>query len=237
MPSVVDILRAAHRFASDRALPLDGTTYLTGYSEGGYASLGAQKAIEEEFPEIALTGVAPMSGPYDLLATARSAFASADYPRPAYAAYLLTAYDRFYEWDRLDEMVGAWAPVLPGLFDGSHTWAEIEATLPDDLGQLIEAGFMAAVNNGAEVEFIEALEENTLLDWRPTTPIHFIHGEADRIVPYQNALTAESALKGNGAAAIQVTAIPGANHETAGPQAVMTAIQWFESLRAVAGRR
>ena len=64
----------------------------------------------------------------------------------------------------------------------------------------------------------------------PETPIHFFHGDADNIVQYQNALTAINKFTSNGANNIQLTTIPGGNHETSGPYAIVGALSWFEGL-------
>jgi len=234
VPSVVDLLRAGRQYAIGQGVTLDGSVFLTGYSEGGYVTLAAQKTIEEEFgAEFALAGVAPLSGPYDLLGMTQTVLGTGDYPSSAYIAFLLTAYDRVYGWDRLDEMIQpAYVASLPGLFDGSKTWGEVERSLPNALSQLLLPSFMAGVVDGTETAVLAALTENTLLDWGPVTPIHFFHGTADDIVPYQNALTAESRLNAHGAVSIEVTPIEGANHATAGPDAIIGAIQWFESIRA-----
>ncbi|MFC1543669.1 alpha/beta fold hydrolase [Gemmatimonadota bacterium] len=239
VPSVVDLLRAARLHAFEQGITLDGTVFLSGYSEGGYVTLAAQKTIEEDFAfEFHLAGVAPLGGPYDLVGMTQTIFSTGDYPSSAYIAYLLTAYDRIYRWYRLDEMVQpVYASSLPSLFDGSKTWAEVEGTLPDALAQLLLPSFMAGVVDGTETEVLAALTENTLLDWGPVAPIHFFHGTDDAIVPYQNALTAESRLNAHGAVSIEVTGIEGADHATAGPDAVIGAIQWFEFIRAGSGVR
>jgi pimeloyl-ACP methyl ester carboxylesterase len=234
VPSVVDLLRAARRHASEQGITLDGTVFLSGYSEGGYVTLAAQKTIEEDFAyEFNLAGVAPLAGPYDLLGMTQTIFSTGDYPSTAYIAYMLTAYDRIYRWNRLEAMVQpAYVSGLPGLFDGSKTWAQVEGALPDALSQFLLPGFMVGVVDGTETEVLAALTENTLLDWGPVAPIHFFHGTDDAIVPYQNVLTAESRLNAHGAVSIQVTAIEGADHATAAPDAIIGAMQWFESIRA-----
>ena len=239
VPSVVDLLRAGREQASDQGIALDGSVFLAGYSEGGYVTLATQKTIEEKSAaEFALAGVAPLGGPYDLLGMTQTILSTGDYPSSAYIAYLLTAYDRIYRWNRLDEMIQpVYASSLPSLFDGSKTWAEVEGALPDALVQLLLPSFMAGVADGTETDVLAALTQNTLLDWGPVAPIHFFHGTDDAIVPYQNVLTAQSRLNAHGAVSIEVTAIEGADHATAAPDAVIGAIQWFESIRDGGGVR
>ncbi len=233
VPSVVDGLRTARNWAGDNDVSLDGRVFLTGYSEGGYLTLAAQKEIEREYStEFDLAAVAPMAGPYDLYGRMFSVFTAADYSTPASLAYIMTACDDIYGWDRLDEFINApWAAQLPGLFDGSRTWGDLENTLPATFDGLMRAEFVADVLSGNEIEFIAALQENSLLDWVPAAPLHLIHGTADDIVFFQSTLDAESAFTALGATDILVTAIPGADHRTAGLPAILTVMEWFSGIR------
>ena len=119
--------------------------------------------------------------------------------------------------------------MMPGLFHGSKTWGQIINQLPATLSEMMNPAFIADYNNGNEAVVMAVLQENTLLDWTPQAPIHFFHGDADNVVPIQNTLTAMEVFSANGAGNIQLTTIPGGTHETAGPYAIIGAIQWFES--------
>jgi len=120
---------------------------------------------------------------------------------------------------------------VPGLFNGTKTWGEIVNALPPTLSELLNPDFLSNWNNGNELEFTSAVQENTLLDWTPITPIHFFHGDADNIVPFQNVLTAIEMFTSNGATDIQLTTIPGGTHESSGATASFGAIEWFESFK------
>ena len=72
--------------------------------------------------------------------------------------------------------------------------------------------------------------ENSLLNWTPHAPIHFFHGDADDVSPYQNTVTAVESLTANGAADIRFTTIPGGTHLTASLPSLLGAIAWIDSL-------
>ncbi len=232
VPCVVDFIRAGKSYVSEKNMVLDGRVFLTGYSEGGYVTLAAQKTIEQEFPnEFNLTAVAPLDGPYDLKGMAETIFKDLSYSTPAYVAYLLTAYNEIYGWNRLGSFFKEpYAAAMPGLFNGSKTWGEIVNQLPETIPELLQPDFIKDLNDGKETDLMASIQENTLLDWTPKTPIHFFHGDADELVPYQNALTAMEAFTANGAESLQLTTIPGGTHDTSGPLAIVGAIQWFETL-------
>ena len=232
IPSVIDLMRAGKTYSSQHQIMLDGRIFLTGFSEGGYVTLVTQRAIELEYSqEFNLTAVAPCAGPYDLYGTMQTLFQTGQYDHPAYIAYILTAYNDIYGWNRLNDFFNApYSSRVQNLFNGSKTFGEVVNQLPSTFPELMDSTFVNNVRNGSELAFITAVKENTLLDWNPKAPIHFFHGDADDISPYQNALTAVEKLKANGGANIQLTTIPGGNHENSGPIAVIGAIQWFESM-------
>ena len=170
-----------------------------------------------------------MAGPYDLYGMMQTLFQTGQYNHIAYVAFLLTAYNHIYGWNRLDDFFNApYSSIVQSLFDGSKTFGEVVNQLPSTFSELMDSTFVNNVRNGNELAIIEALKVNTLLDWEPKAPINFFHGDADDISPYQNALTAVEKLRANGGTNILLTTIPGGNHENSGPIAIVGAIQWFE---------
>ena len=92
VPCVIDLMRASRTYCSNNGIALDGRVFLTGYSEGGYTTLAAQKTIEQNYSdEFNLTAVAPMAGPYDLYGMMLNLFQQGEYSTPAYIAFFLTA--------------------------------------------------------------------------------------------------------------------------------------------------
>ena len=108
IPGVIDLMRACRIYSSRHQITLDGRVFLTGYSEGGYATLVTQRKIELEYSqEFNLTAVAPMAGPYDLYGMMQTLFQTGEYNHTAYIAYILTAYNNIYGWDRLNDFFNA----------------------------------------------------------------------------------------------------------------------------------
>jgi hypothetical protein len=145
---------------------------------------------------------------------------------------MLTAYDDIYHWNRLAEIFNEpYAGKMPDLFDGTHTSGEIKSQLPTKINELVKQSFIDGIKDGSEKAFLDALKENTLLDWTPLTPIRFYHSNGDEVVPYQNMITAAQELKKNGAAKIETVTIEGLRHSKAALPAVTQMIEWFDSLR------
>jgi pimeloyl-ACP methyl ester carboxylesterase len=231
--AVIDFLIATQSYCNDRNISLNHQLFLSGYSEGGYVTFALQKEIEANyFQKFKITAVAPMAGPYDLPGTANQLLQQSSYRWPTYIAFLLYVYDNLYGWNRLDEIFNEpYYRTIPSLFDGSKSFAEINEQLPQKVNSLLNQNFIDDYLSGKEETIRKALKENTLLNWEPLSPIHFFHGDADNVAPYQNALTAVDSLKAHGAKDIRLTTIPGGTHETAGLPSVLGAIAWFETFR------
>lgn len=207
--SVIDLLRAARTYCENNNIQTDGRLFLTGYSEGGYATLAVHKELQQKnSTEFTVTAAAPMAGTYDLKGTADFLFLQPVYNYPANMAFFIYAYNQIYGWDRLEEIFRApYAAQIPGLFDGTKTFAEINAQLPAQVDLLIQAQFISDYFDGQETEFENALYENSPIDWQPLAPMHFFHGDADDVAPYQNCLTAMDSL-GDSAADLKFPAAP-----------------------------
>ena len=226
----IDFIRASRQYCLENNIDENGQLFLTGYSEGGYITLALQKEIEQNYSgEFTITAVAPMAGPYDLYGTIRDVFRESSYADPGYIGYLFTAYNDIYGWNRLNDIFKSpYGDLMPDLFNGSYTWGQILAQLPGSFNQLVKTVFRNDFLNGNEPEFTSAFQQNTLLNWTPRAPIRFFHGNADRIVPYQNALTTVTNLRNNGANNISLITISGGTHETAAAQSFVGMILWFD---------
>ncbi len=227
--SVIDFLRAVRNYCDKNEIGLNDQLFLTGYSEGGYATLAVHREIEENYTdEFQLTAVAPMAGPYDLSGTVDSLFNSLEYTASIYPAFILTTYDNIYGWDRLDDFFqSTYAALLPDLFDGTSSYTQISLALPLYLSDLLKTDFVTAYINGNEPAIRAALEENTLLDWSPSVPLRFFHGNADEVVPYFNAITAVQNLSVSSSSTVELVTIEQGTHGTAGEDAILGMIEWF----------
>jgi pimeloyl-ACP methyl ester carboxylesterase len=227
--SIIDMIRAAKQYAEKFGISLSEQLFLTGYSEGGYATLATHKEIEDSYSgEFRVTASAPMAGPYDLSEMIESVFQQENYPSPAYIAFFLTAYDEIYNWNRLNSFFNSpYAEMMNGLFDGSKTFAEISSQLPVSINLLLMEDFVSDYLQGKETEVQAAILENTLLNWKSSAPIRFFHGDEDKTVPHFNATNAVASLQEAGGTDVELITIEGANHETAGLPCIFGMIEWF----------
>jgi len=231
--ATIDMIRAAQTYCAENSILLDEQLFLTGYSEGGYASLATQRALETEFSdEFVLTASAPMAGPYDLYEIATEVLSEESALWPAYIGFLLVAYDEIYEFNNLGNVFQApYDEQVKHYYDGSKSFFEINGQLPQSMKELISPDFRVSYLDGTETEYSSAFKENSLLDWSPITPTRLYHGTADETVPYVIAeITAENLIT-NGATDLELVGIPGANHSTAGIPALLAMLEWFSTFQ------
>ncbi len=232
--NVADMIRAVRSYMKNHELAETGELYLAGYSEGGYVTMATHRFLETERPldDLPVTASAPMAGPYDLKTTVDTILSYKSYKSPAFIAYVLTAWNDIYQWNRLDEIFNEpYASMMPGLFDGTHTTHEINEQLPDSIADLIRPGFLESYLTGKDPELLEALQQNTLLGWGPRAPVRLFHGDADHTVPYRNAVVAKADMLSHGAADVTLVTIKGGTHGTSVVPAFTGALHWIDSLR------
>ncbi|MEW6507730.1 MAG: lipase family protein [Bacteroidota bacterium] len=230
--SVIDFIRAGRSLARTKNLRLNGQVFLAGYSEGGYVTLAALKEIEQHYRnEFSVAASAPMAGAYDLTLTARTIIQKQTYNQPSYLAFFFAAYDNIYDWNRLNQIFNSpYAERIPSLFNGTKSTTEINGQLTTSLSQLFKQSFINGFLHGSEPVVISAFETNSLLNWTPSTPIRFYHGDNDEYVPYINSVSARNYFRSKGANVDLVT-IPGGTHASSVLPSVVGAIDWFETIR------
>jgi pimeloyl-ACP methyl ester carboxylesterase len=206
----LDMLRATREFLSEGNVNWDKRLYIAGYSEGGYATMALQKKIEEETNgEFNLMASSCGAGAYDKSAFMRQVVNE----RSSGSAYI----NRLYIWVLLtyNRIYGLNRPM-------SYYFREPYATQVTAKGKDADIGvslnttftdsFKKAVLDGKDVEFLKAVQDNDIHDWKPRTPTRLFHGDADDTVLYLNSLNAYNAMQKRGASNVELVTLKGANH-------------------------
>ena len=234
--AVVDMLRAARRYAAQEDLPVNDRLFLIGYSEGGYATVAAQRLIEQELSaEFSLTASAPMAGNYDMSGVMKDLMLRPEpYNAPFFLPYTLFAYDRVYDLfdSPADVFVPPYDTQLPGLFDGTHTGGEIDAVLPGVPVTILDTAYVAAFTSDDAHPLRVALRENDLYDWGPRTPTRLYHCRDDDLVPFENTEVALAGFKARGAGNVEVEELNFGGHRTCAAPALLLGKLWFDTFRA-----
>ncbi|HWB64568.1 MAG TPA: lipase family protein [Chitinophagales bacterium] len=200
--ATVDMLFALRDMEDTLGMKSNGQLFLTGYSEGGYGALAAQKLIEDKYSDqFHVTASSPMSGAY-AMSTVMSQVMFHNYPRPHYLPYLLHSYNEVYHFVSPDINVAYKAPydtIIPKLFDGTHGYAQIDKVLPHVPKDMLKDTFVNMFISQPNFPFKVALKENDLDNWLPKAPVQLCYCDSDHQVSCQNALVAYKNMRALGA--------------------------------------
>ncbi len=215
--AVIDNLYAAANLAEEEGVNLDNELYLAGYSQGGYATMATHKGIEEQgIAHFQLQASFPASGGYDMIGVRSYFFEQETYHEPFFLAFVAMAFDTRYDFTQgMDVFFNEpYASRIPDLFDGSLSGSQINDQLTDVVADLVKADYLTDPNAEAFDFATEAFEENSLIDWIPSIPMHMYHGDADITVPYQNSVDVYNHFITEGATVVTFTSIPDGTHGT-----------------------
>ncbi|MDN5213566.1 lipase family protein [Fulvivirgaceae bacterium BMA12] len=232
--AILDMISAAKEFLDDQNIRYSEKLFLIGYSEGGYATLAVQRAIEED-PDgtLSVTATAAGAGGYDIPGVMDEILKNDTYDSPGYLAFITYAAIETNQWS--EPLTGffqePFASRIPDLFDGSLTQSGVNNALSDDLGDLFNPTLLANLRNGVPTQLSDEFRLNSVDDWLPTSPVKLYHSPGDNIIPIVNSIDTANKLIANGGDQVEFVEIGGNSHGSALIPMLEKAIPWFISLR------
>lgn len=186
--AVIDMLSAAQTWRQQNAIADNGQLYLVGYSEGGYATMAAQRAMQlGQHPMLSqLQAALPAAGPYDVQ----------------------TTLDQLLKRVQRDYPAIAWL-LKPGTLKhlGSSVRAEVRRALvreliPDDADVSYDTRFI----DRYLADDSDAIEQQHSVHWgwTPSAPVYLFHGRDDQTVPYAVSEVTLNRLQAAGGAAVSL---------------------------------
>jgi hypothetical protein len=232
-----DAITAARALLTARGRrPLPGL-YLSGFSQGGQASMALAKALQAgREPALRPVAVAPVSGPYDVeRAEVPSAFDGRIDPLTAefYIAYWTVSMNRLYHlYDRPSEVFNApYDAAMGKVFDGEHPEDRIIAALPGSLDELLTPAYRERLLHPVG-GLADAMRDNDqTCRWRPAMPVRLFAASGDRDVPIANSLHCQAQLRANGVS-VPLTDVGDVAHDGSAMLALPQVLDWFATLRA-----
>lgn len=198
----VDALNATRAFARQNGRSLDRSVLISGFSQGGPATMMLGRALQQHTdPYFRLGALAPVAGPFDLTRFEADAANDQIDRSSLYLAYFTTAWNRLYGlYDTPSEAFRApYDKTVEKLFDGNHTGEQIGAALPRTSEELFTDQFLQKIRNPTGELRRKLKELDTTCDWRPEVPVHLFHGEGDKDVFFSNSQHCQTQLIANGA--------------------------------------
>ena len=224
-----DMLRAVREFCKKEKVKLNDQLFLTGYSEGGYATMSLHKLLEEEHSdEFTVTASAPGAGAYDKTEFAKYILNS-DQPLSFINSYLwvLDTYNKVYDLNR------PYSYYLKEPYATRVQQNGTNASIDTNPQKLFSDEFRNSVLNGSDSKLLQTFGDNNVYDWQPKAPVALFHGTDDDFVPFFNSQNAYDAMRKRGAEQVQLVPIQGGDHFTSVPQFALGMFSFFEQYREV----
>lgn len=236
--SIIYMIKACREELFDKInVERNGQLFLTGYSQGGHASMAAHKMLESgRFPEIEVTASSPMSGAYDLTGT-QAVTMFRKYDRPHYLPYLLISYSYAYKniWD--GDIYSAFNPPydveLKRYFKQPRKidFGKLDSILPKHPYEMIKDSMVHVFKVDTSFLFTKKLEENNLHNWTPKAPIQLCACYGDNEVLYQNTEVTYANMKANGADVYKRMFGRHLSHNPCAPFSIAYTKSFFDNIR------
>ncbi len=180
--ATVDLLTAAKTWRRHQQVPDNGQLFLTGYSEGGYVTLAAQRAMQATQSQhlASLKRVVVGSGPYNVQVTLDGLLRIVRDENPIVGALINPGFLRY----------------LGGSAQREVRRLILRQLVPDDADVVMDTRFLDYFLS----DDVAGLEQiSNVHDWRPTVPVDLFHGRDDRTVPYASSQNTWQAMQARGA--------------------------------------
>ena len=236
----IDFIKAVKKFASENGIKLNNQLFLTGYSEGGYASMASLQKIEAD-GELSVTMAIPMAGPYDLNSTAFGVLSQPKLSVPSFMANVAYSYGKAYDKKLSTILNEPYASKLPSLIDGSRARDLIDPELSyDTTGEngLFNPIFVGSFFANSNFWFRKAMVENSVHAWVPQTPVRLVQCQGDDVIPFVISEITQKTMKAMGATDVELVPVEptlgldyNVTHSDCGSLAYSVATNIFSSIR------
>jgi pimeloyl-ACP methyl ester carboxylesterase len=242
----VDMLKGFHEWALQSNVSLNGSLFLTGYSQGGHASMATHQLLEEQYMgTFDVTAAAHLAGPYSLSTVMKEVMIrESDYGFVGFIPFAILGFQTVYG-DVFTELTDVFRPsfVAPiqSFYSGQISLTTlaiiIQLTLLQEYGNsfpinILNPVFADALQKDENNRINEILRMNDVYDWMPKAPTRLFFCQADELVPYQNALVAGAAMKRNSAPDVQLFDVsPSSGHSDCAGPALLAALEFFNDYR------
>ena len=237
--SIMDMLRAVNEFSTDEKIVAKPTKdlYIFGYSQGGWATMQLQKAIETNYSaEFNLVASSCAAGPYSLDYMNEYITSNTNYPMPYFLAYLLNAYHSIGQFTNplSDFIQEPYASKIPGLFNGLNSGGTINTALTTNMADLLTPEYRAQyATNPKFIGLKGAFIANSVAVWNLVTPTRLYHGGNDEFIPVSMSQKTLLDFKTAGVpdSKIKLIIFPGYDHTMGVVPVGLSTISWFLELK------
>jgi hypothetical protein len=243
----LDMLRAFDSLQTLIGTHTNEQLFVTGYSQGGHASMALHREVEAGMTEFDITAAAHLSGPYSIGEVMRDLVLSDSvYFYPAYIPNTLLSYQVVYG-NLFNEIEDAfrqpYAAIIQGFFDEQINLGELNQELIEQLiilegesrpTRMLQDSVKQAVIANPDHPVNVALRANNVYDWAPQAPTRMFYCQGDDQVPYINSLIALDTMLALGAPDVAAAdQNPTANHVECVEPALTATLFFFLSYQQI----
>ena len=215
--TVIDLLSAGRTWRLRNGVVANGQLFLAGYSEGGYTTMAAHRALEAgssvHRPE--LVSVVPGAGPYDVAATLDALLQRVKDENAFLGAFIDPGFLRY----------------MPGAIRVEVRRALVRKLVPDDADVKFDSRFVDAF---FEDDRDKIERQSNVHNWKPERRTRLFHGRGDQTVPYISATNTLQAMLARGAPDVTLTdcdATPSGHLQCVPPYCAFMAAELAERAR------
>lgn len=204
--STVYMLYAIEQLNEELKIQHTSDVYLTGYSQGGHATMAAHKYLQElNDPRFQVVASAPMSGAYDMSGV-QAEVMFGPYKNPFYLPYLLVSYQEaynFWDGDVYELFRAPYDTIIPKYMTGEKSYSEFNKTLPKIPVDMLKPEYVKEFQENPDFIVAQKIAKNDLYQWVPEAPTFLCYCSSDEQVVGENTVVAYNWMKKNGAGNIR----------------------------------
>ncbi len=234
--STIYMIKACREIFPQIGAATTGQLFLTGYSQGGHASLATHKMLESgAFPEIKLTASSPMSGAYDMTGEqAKTMFRV--YDQPHYLPYLILSYQYAYqlwEGDVYKVFKEPYQSRMRQVFAQPRVkdFGDVNAMLPKIPKEMVVDSMVEVFGSDTTFPFTLKLKENSLCNWVPRAPVQLCACYGDNEVMFQNTEVAYASMSAKTKTVYKRVFGKHLSHNPCAPFAIIYSKAFFDNFR------
>jgi pimeloyl-ACP methyl ester carboxylesterase len=189
--SIIDSIRATRNAALSLGLTLNGKVMLTGYSQGGHASMATQRAIEQsDAGEIILVAAAHIAGVYSVSGALIDGVKNPILGVQALVPFQITSWQKIYGnvYDKVDDVFNSpydsyIETLFPTLLDQAALYSLLPGGTPAQARDaMFKSSYLNDLTNNTSNSTIVAARKQDLLGWNPKAPTTLCGGLHDPTV-------------------------------------------------------
>jgi len=240
-----DMVIAVKKWLDEQGIRQNDQLFITGYSQGGHASMALHRNLEEMPGDdgITVTAAAHLSGPYDIVPPQPLVLGIRNVSPTALSFFMNTiiSYDYVYDlYGGVDSFIVE--PYLTEVqrflneeVDLYEMGLELDTLLRDNdavVGAIFSDEFVGDVLD-EDPALLQAYNDNDVFDWAPAAPTLLYYCNADETVSPLQSLQADSVMRVNGADSLLLEDGGAFTHFACATPAGVRALRFFQGFANV----